>query len=149
VFVPPENAEEAALIEGVSVFSADSLIDLIAHLDPVSFSKYVSDIKSKKKKSNKPIEWFYKHAASRLPQPKTPFFDAASDARKHGSLADIRGQESAKRALEIAAAGGHNILLFGPPGTGKTLLAKAFSELLPTLSFKDALDVTAIHSATG
>ena len=64
-------------------------------------------------------------------------------------LADIKGQESAKRALEIAAAGGHNIALYGPPGTGKTMLAKALPGILPPLSFDEILEVTEIHSMTG
>jgi magnesium chelatase family protein len=61
----------------------------------------------------------------------------------------VKGQETAKRGLEIAAAGGHNIAMYGPPGTGKTMLAKAFAGLLPELPFEDALEVTAIHSVAG
>jgi magnesium chelatase family protein len=64
-------------------------------------------------------------------------------------LSEIRGQESAKRALEIAVAGGHNIALYGPPGTGKTMLARAATAILPPLSENDMLEVTAIHSLAG
>jgi magnesium chelatase family protein len=64
-------------------------------------------------------------------------------------FADIKGQAMAKRALEIAAAGGHNICMYGPPGTGKTMLARAFAGILPPLSFRDALEITGIHSIAG
>jgi magnesium chelatase family protein len=67
----------------------------------------------------------------------------------HGDFADVRGQSLAKRALEIAAAGGHNALLSGPPGSGKTMMAKRTAGILPSLSFDDALEVTAIHSVAG
>jgi len=66
-----------------------------------------------------------------------------------GDFADIRGQESAKRGLEIAAAGGHNIAMYGPPGTGKTMLARVFSQLLPDLSTEEVLEITGIHSVAG
>ena len=68
---------------------------------------------------------------------------------KSGDFSDIRGQESAKRGLEIAAAGGHNIAMYGPPGTGKTMLARVFSTLLPDLSLEEVLEITGIHSVAG
>ncbi|MEX0933144.1 MAG: YifB family Mg chelatase-like AAA ATPase [Candidatus Paceibacterota bacterium] len=146
IFVPPANAREAALIKGVSIFSPPTLRDAVAHLDPKG--TYARATELSLKKSNKKI---FEHLRTLLPHNQTPLLDKKSRGTRSmsSSLKDIRGQEGAKRALEIAAAGGHNILLFGPPGTGKTLLAKAFAELLPPLSFEDALEVTAIHSATG
>ncbi|MDZ7726566.1 MAG: YifB family Mg chelatase-like AAA ATPase [Candidatus Campbellbacteria bacterium] len=135
IFVPKENAEEAALVENVDIYSPSTLNELITHLDPESALE--RDTKGKL------------FARSLSAQPKTKPKQLKDSDRNRVSLDDIKGQETAKRGLEIAAAGGHNVLLFGPPGTGKTLLAKAFSSLLSDLSFEEALEVTAIHSAVG
>lgn len=146
IFVPPANAREAALIKDVSVFSPTTLRDAVAHLDPRG--THARATRRLMKKSNKNS---FEHLTTLLPHNPTSHLEKKRRQGQNAksSLKDIRGQEGAKRGLEIAAAGGHNVLLFGPPGTGKTLLAKAFTELLPPLSFEDALEVTAIHSATG
>lgn len=122
VFVPFENKEEAALIDGIKIFPAKNLIEVIKHL--------------------KEEDAFW------LPlQPLTEILIENNFA--HNDFSDIRGQENVKRALLIAAAGGHNIAMYGPPGTGKTMLARAFSGILPPLSKEDILEVTGIHSVAG
>jgi len=123
LFVPKENAEEAALIRGISVFGVSTLRELILHLTGATSIQ--------RQKETDP------HS----------FSEDTSETRINFS--DVRGQESAKRALEIAAAGGHNIAMWGPPGTGKTMLARAFAGILPSLSFEDIVEVTGIHSAAG
>jgi magnesium chelatase family protein len=123
IFVPKENAKEAALITGINVYSARTLREIIDHLDNNSNFKL-------QKQSNTKI-------------------NRSESNKKYLDFADIRGQLPAKRGLEIAAAGGHNIALFGPPGTGKTLLSKAFSGILPDMSFDEILEVTSIHSSAG
>lgn len=123
VFLPKENAEEGALIDGISIYGAETLTEVIHHI--------MTD--SNRKLSLQP--------RTQLPK-KIETGDAVD-------LNDIRGQEHVKRGLEIAAAGGHNIALYGPPGTGKTMLAKAFVHILPSLTFEEILEVTAIHSVAG
>ena len=121
-FVPAENAREAALIADATVYPVTNLRDIVRHLED-------------------------KEEFVILAQPKTPF--APTRSGHYTDFRDVRGQESAKRVLEIAAAGRHNVAMFGPPGTGKTLLARAFTGILPPLSFEEALEVTAIHSVAG
>jgi len=125
MFLPKENAEEAALIDGIEVFGAHTLNEVLAHIDT-------------KRQEQKKIPL----------QPKTEV-RAYEFAKEQVRFEDIRGQENAKRGLEIAAAGGHNVALYGPPGTGKTMLAKAFIGTLPELSFEEILETTAIHSVAG
>ena len=119
IFVPAGNAREALLAEGVTVYAPNSLAELLQHL-----------------KGEKPLPRLVRDR--RVPPPP-PALD----------LADVKGQESAKRALEIAAAGRHNIVFYGPPGTGKTMLARALAGILPPLTDDDMLEVTAIHSTAG
>ncbi|MEK7635465.1 MAG: ATP-binding protein [Patescibacteria group bacterium] len=123
IYLPLENAEEAALVDGIRVYGAETLVEIINHI------AHDADMNQKlKPQKNKEIKNLH---------------EISSD------LSDIKGQESAKRALEIAAAGGHNIALYGPPGTGKSMLAKAMPGILPPLSFEEVLEVTEIHSMTG
>ena len=130
VFLPKENAKEAALIEGIAVYGAGTLIDVIHHLN----AKRMDDNSARKQ--------------ILLPrQEKTEI--TYPDKEFSIDFSDIKGQETAKRGLEIAAAGQHNICMHGPPGTGKTMLAKAFCHILPALSFDEILETTAIHSVAG
>jgi magnesium chelatase family protein len=123
LYIPEENSAEASLVSGISIFPLRTLSDMIAHLD------------AKNEFTLAPL------GAQKPREEEIP------DAEF--SLSDIRGQESAKRGLEIAAAGRHNIALYGPPGTGKTMLARTASALLPSLSPEEVIEVTTIHSLAG
>ncbi|MDO8604096.1 MAG: YifB family Mg chelatase-like AAA ATPase [bacterium] len=125
IFLPKVNAEEAALVEGIVVYGVRNLIEALHHLD-------------KKMKFN--LTAFER--TEKTPQTNTT-------NKTNVDLSHIKGQEFAKRALEIAAAGNHNLALWGPPGTGKTMLAQAFPHLLPDLQNEHSLEVTGIHSVAG
>ena len=122
VFVPACDAPEAALIEGLEVLPVQSLGQLAAHLQGLrSIPPYEPDLD--------PVS---------LPPPQYA-----------ANFAEIKGQEHVKRALEVAAAGGHNCLMVGPPGAGKTLLARSIPSILPTMTIEESLEVTKIYSIAG
>ena len=133
VFVPAADATEAALVEGIEVVPLANLSELVAHLRG---SERIDPIRHK----DGPLESGADGDAG-----------CARGIVSSGGvdMADIRGQEHAKRALEVAAAGGHNLLMSGPPGSGKTLLARSLPSILPALTGPEALDVTKIYSVSG
>ncbi len=124
VIVPVDNAEEAALVADITIKPATSLFEVVQHLD-----KNRSDYQELKNQRGTII--------------------TQSWLETHTKLEDIKGQETAKRGLIIAAAGRHNAIMVGPPGTGKTMLARTFQGLLPPLSHNESLEVLAIHSLVG
>lgn len=128
VVVPKQNAKEAALIPNVRVLSADTLSDVVNH-----FSTNPQNVKE--------LETCEIDIEDYLNEYTTTKYDF--------DFKDIKGQLKAKKALEIAAAGGHNILMMGPPGSGKTLLSKSFASILPPLELEEAIELTKIYSVSG
>lgn len=123
IVLPEANAMEAAIVEGINVISVNNLSELIDHL---SLEKKITPLVLNIQKVFRENQYV---------------FDI--------DFCDVKGQENVKRAMEIAAAGGHNVLLVGPPGAGKTMLAKRLPGILPPMSVQEALETTKIHSVAG
>lgn len=121
--LPKQNAKEAAIVNGITVYGVENITEVIDYFDKgIALQPIVIDTRKE----------FYKKV-------EVPEYD----------FADVKGQESIKRCMEIAAAGGHNIILIGPPGSGKTMLAKRLPSILPPMTLYEALETTKIHSVVG
>ena len=123
VFVPEENAKEAALVQGIHVYGAKHLSDVVNHFAENPIKETVIDI-DKYLEENSEEEFLF-------------------------DFKDVKGQQKAKKALEIAAAGGHNVLMTGSPGSGKTMMAKCIASILPPLNLQEAFELTKIYSISG
>ena len=153
VILPMQSAREAALVPGLTVFGARHLLDVVAQFAPARGGRGDSadaaaegahgdaseDVgRPSIRQGADPDGWVLASSAPDAPAPRRP--------RAHPDLADVKGQQTARRALEIAAAGGHSILLSGPPGAGKSMLAERLAGLLPEMTVEEALESAAIAS---
>lgn len=122
LIVPRENGPEAAIVQGVAVYGASHLLDIVHFFKGDGDIERFVDVKNNEHEIDRP---------------------------EGINFSDIKGQEQAKRVLEIAASGGHNLLMVGPPGSGKTMLARRLPTILPKLSYEEAIETTKIHSIAG
>ena len=120
IFVPYENAREASVIDGIEVYGVNSIVEIVDHFNGLRELSPIS-------------------------------FDINDDISpvKYPDFSEVMGQSQARRAAEIAAAGGHNLLLIGPPGTGKSMIAKRIPSILPEMTFDESIETTKIHSVSG